>query len=220
MQIGLFGGTFNPVHLGHLKVAQEVKQRFDLDLIQIIPSAIPPHKKKEGMADAADRLEMARFAFKEEDDFIISDVELRRKGPSYTIDTVRHFKSFVPANTVLYLIMGVDAFLEIDTWMSFKDLFKSLSFIIISRPGRDSTANVTKHEVENVINMHVCNKYEFSKSRQCYHHKTYFPIYFLNINPIDISSTVIRECVKNHISIDQMVPLVVKNYIKNKGLYL
>ncbi len=220
MQIGLFGGTFNPVHLGHLKVAQEVKQRFGLDLIQIIPSAIPPHKNKEGMADAADRLEMARLAFKEEDGFIISDVELRRKGPSYTVDTVRHFKSLQPANTILYLIMGVDAFLEIDTWMSFKELFQLLPLIIISRFSKGSVVNPTKDDIDSVINMNICDKYTFSKSRQCYHHKTNFPIHILNISPINISSTNIRECIKNHVSIDSMVPTCVKEYIENKGLYL
>ena len=132
-RIGLFGGTFNPIHLGHIQVVREVKAGFGLNKILIIPSALPPHKEPDGVVDAEDRLEMIRLAFSDDPNFVISDVELKRSGPSYTIDTVRHFKSISPENTKFYLIMGLDAFLEIDSWRSYNDLFLLIPFIVMSR---------------------------------------------------------------------------------------
>ncbi len=91
MRIGLFGGTFNPIHLGHIQVVHEVQEGFALERIILIPSALPPHKEPGGVADARDRMEMIRLAIADYPDFMVSDVELKRSGPSYTIDTVRHF---------------------------------------------------------------------------------------------------------------------------------
>ena len=111
MKIGLFGGTFNPVHFGHVKTVLDVKQQFHFDHIYLIPSALPPHKKPDEIARAKDRLEMTRQTFSDKDGFTVSDVELNRRGPSYTIDTVRHFVSRAPENTCISLILGMDAFL-------------------------------------------------------------------------------------------------------------
>ncbi|HSM73080.1 MAG TPA: nicotinate (nicotinamide) nucleotide adenylyltransferase, partial [Desulfobacterales bacterium] len=115
-RIGLFGGTFNPIHLGHLRSAQEVLEAFDLQRILLIPSALPPHKEPEFLANAADRLAMIRQATLGHTGLSVSDVEITRPGPSYTIDTVRFFKRSLPADTRLFLVVGLDAFLEIDSW--------------------------------------------------------------------------------------------------------
>ncbi len=220
MKIGLFGGTFNPVHLGHVSVARQVKQHFGLDTVYIIPSAIPPHKNCKGIVDAEDRLEMVRLAFQEKEGFIVSDVELKRAGLSYTIDTVKHFKSLVSPGTRMYLLMGVDAFLDIDTWMRFKALFSLVSFIVVNRPERDNRDQYASDEIKGIIHTHISDKYIFSVSEQCYDHPAYLPIHVLKISPVELSSTRIRACLKKHIAIDAMVPPSVKEYIEKKGLYL
>ena len=135
MRIGLFGGTFNPVHEGHLRIALEVKAAFRLDKIHLIPSFLPPHKKPAGVASAEYRLEMIRLSLGDRTGLTVSEVELKRSGPSYTIDTVRNFLSARPDNMKLYLIMGLDAFLEIDSWKSHQDIFRLVPIIVMARPG-------------------------------------------------------------------------------------
>jgi nicotinate-nucleotide adenylyltransferase len=134
MRIGLFGGTFNPVHLGHLRAAVEVRQGFELDEIFLVPAALPPHKIPGDVAASADRLNMLNLALGADSGLKVSDVELNRSGPSYTIDTVQHFKQTLPAESRLFLIMGLDAFLEIDTWKSYRKLLTQIPLIVINRP--------------------------------------------------------------------------------------
>ncbi len=113
MRFGLFGGTFNPIHLGHLRAALEVKEGFELEEIFLIPAALPPHKIPGEVVDAGDRLHMLNLALEDTAGLSVSDVELKRSGPSYSIDTVNHFKSALPEKSEIYLVMGLDAFLEI-----------------------------------------------------------------------------------------------------------
>jgi nicotinate-nucleotide adenylyltransferase len=119
MRIGLFGGTFNPVHFGHLRTVLEVRERFGLSRVYLIPSALPPHKSQVGIASPSDRLEMMRLAVANDSDFVLSDVELMRTGPSYTIDTLSYFANVLPETDPRFLIIGLDAFLEIHTWKDF-----------------------------------------------------------------------------------------------------
>ena len=134
MRIGLFGGTFNPIHYGHLRAALEVKEGFPLDECCFIPVAIPPHKTSGSMANSADRLEMLRLAISGREGFTVSDVELKRPGTSYSIDTVNQLKSNLGPDTELFLMLGLDAFLEIDTWKSYKALLHAIPFIVMARP--------------------------------------------------------------------------------------
>jgi len=135
MRIGLFGGTFNPIHYGHLRASLEVKETFRLDKIYLIPSAIPPHKSPHGVVDAKDRFHMIQLAISDQSDLVVSDVELDRPGPSYSIDTVHHFQNMLPKDTRFYLILGTDAFYDIDTWKAYKDFFDLVPMIIMLRPG-------------------------------------------------------------------------------------
>jgi len=219
--IGLFGGTFNPIHLGHIQVIREVKTGFGLDKILIIPSALPPHKKPGGVVAVEDRLEMIRLAFSNDPNYVVSDVELRRSGPSYTIDTVRHFTFNSPGNERFYLIVGLDAFLEVDTWKSHEDLFHQIPFIVMSRTvkGEKCTGPGLK-SLENYIKSRISKGYTFFPAQSSYIHEKKQPIFIFNVTPVDISSTMIREHIKNGSSVKHLVPESIEDYITAKGLYL
>ena len=221
MRIGLFGGTFNPVHLGHLRAAVEVRQGFELDEICLIPAALPPHKVPVELASAADRLEMLRLAIGADAGIKISDVELKRSGPSFTIDTVRHFKQALPAETRLHLVLGLDAFLEIDTWKSFSELLARIPLIVINRPdGNQVAGGVPWKIMDDYIIAKVSADYTFSASRSAYLASQRQPIYVLEIAALDLSSTMVRRRIGQGLRIDHLVPQKVVDYIRTKGLYL
>ena len=221
MRIGLFGGTFNPFHFGHLRAALEVKRAFSLDRNYIIPSAIPPHKNNLGLVKARDRLEMIRQAVSEHPDLVVSDIELKRSGPSYTIDTVKHFKSTFSKDTRLYLIVGLDAFLEIDTWKSYADLLRITPFIVIARPDpKWQNASRQRQVIEDFLKRRISRGYNFSNSRRGYFHADKQPIFISKLNLLDISSSAIRKLIKAGKSIQTLVPPGVESYIKSKGLYI
>ena len=219
--IGLFGGTFDPIHLGHIQVAEEVKKNFSLDEILFIPSALPPHKEPGYVADARDRLEMIKLALSGYADFTVSDVELKRPGPSYTIDTVLYIKSILNDKTAFYLIMGLDAIFEIDTWKSFSDLFLLVPFIVLTRTfvGQNATDGGWLG-LEKYLKSRVSDGYRFSALQSCYIHNEKQPVFVLDIAPIDISSTHIRRCIKKGKTIEFLVPDIVQDFIEVKGLYV
>jgi len=221
MRIGLFGGTFNPVHIGHLRAALEVKEGFELDEVILIPAALPPHKIPGEVAEAADRLQMLNLALEESSHFQLSDVELKRAGPSYTIDTVEHFKQTLPDQSRIYLIMGMDAFLEIDTWKSYDELLVQIPFIVINRPKSGCGFNDCGWEsMENYLKSKISKDFVFSESQNCYRAKNKQPIYVFTVTGLDISSTRVRDLIGAGRSIRYLVPQKVAEFINSKGLYL
>ena len=217
---GLFGGTFNPIHLAHLRAAQEVKEKFALDVIFLIPSALPPHKTPIDIADAKDRLEMTGLALSNYPDFAVSDVELKRSGPSYTIDTINHFQQIIPENSRLHLVLGFDAFLEIDTWKSYRDLFQLIPFIVMARPGSGcDTYNENRKIIEIFLKEKISDGYKYLSSESCCVHDEKQRVHFFKVTPMDISSTQIRNYIREGKSIQFLVTENVKNYIQKKGLY-
>ncbi|MBC2716384.1 MAG: nicotinate (nicotinamide) nucleotide adenylyltransferase [Desulfobacteraceae bacterium] len=219
--IGLFGGTFNPLHNGHLKVAEDVKAGFKLEKIYFIPSAVPPHKGADDLADEKDRFQMIKAAIPPGRGFMASDVEIHRQGPSYTIDTVRYFKNKLPESTPCYLIVGIDAFLEIDTWKSFQKLFGLIPFIVMTRPAEETKRTAKPSaELGKYIHGQVDPGYEFLQQETCFVHPTKQSVYLFHVTPLDISSTKIRNFVRQGVSIKRMVPGSVEKYIHKKGLYL
>ena len=221
MRIGLFGGTFNPIHLGHLRAALEVKEGFGLDEIVLIPAAIPPHKMPGMVADAADRLAMLNLAIEDTSGLNTSDVELKRLGPSYTIDTVHHFKHTLPDKSAIYLIMGLDAFLEIDTWKSHEELLAQLPIVVINRPNPNyRTSSAGWEALKDYLISKIATDYVFSESESCYLAKDKHPIYVFEVTALDISSTRIRELIKKGRSIGYLVPPKVAEFVNAKGLYL
>ena len=221
MRIGLFGGTFNPVHLGHLRAAVEVREGFELEEIYLIPAALPPHKVSGEVVASADRLHMLNLALDADTGLKISDVELNRSGPSYTIDTVEHFKQTLPADSRLFLIMGLDAFLEIDTWKSYRELFEQIPLIVINRPKAGYRASSVPWKImDDYIASQLAADYSFSASRSAYLARGQQPIYVWEVTALDISSTRIRRQIRKGRSIDYWVPPKVAEYIRTKGIYV
>ncbi len=195
--LGIFGGTFNPIHMGHLRLAQEVCKRMDLEKIVFVPDALPPHKLGTGFAPAQDRFNMVQLAIQEYPNFIVSDIELRRTGLSYTIDTLRELHDIHP-NKDLYFIIGADSVQQLHTWHNAHEMIQLATFVGVVRPGYDA-----------VLDEAVKHFGEIAKKR----------ILLLDTPKYDISATKIRERIAEGLPIDGLVPDCVKQYIEDKGLY-
>jgi nicotinate-nucleotide adenylyltransferase len=221
MRIGLFGGTFDPIHIGHLRAALDVKEGFNLDQIVLIPAARPPHKTQAEVTRASDRLKMVKLSAAGRSGFAVSDVELKRSGNSYTIDTICHFKRSLSKDIEIFFILGMDAFLEIDTWKSYQALLEQVSFIVMNRPVLDCRETSARWRIlENFLKSKISEEYTFSDTGSRFDHPKARPIYIFDVTSLDISSTGIRELVKKGRSIEFMVPEKVERYIKTRGLYL
>ena len=220
MRIGLFGGTFDPIHRGHLRAASEVKKIFNLDPIYLIPAALPPHKTPVAVAGVDDRLAMIHLAIGDVNGITVSDVELQRSGPSYTIDTIYHFKSSQPDDAQIFLIMGMDAFLEIDTWKSHRELLEQISVIVMARPDhRHQNVQQRWKQLGDYLKSNLAAGYRFSEAQGCFTATGLQPIHICDVNALDISSTKIRQAVKQKQTIENWVPAQVAEYINQKGLY-
>jgi len=220
MRIGLFGGTFNPIHHGHLRAAVEIQESFRLQKLYLIPAALPPHKNVNKVISATDRIEMTRLAIQDFPDFILSDVELKRSGPSYTVDTVQAFQNHIEPGSDLFLIMGLDAFLEIDTWKSYKQLVRMLPIIVMTRPLQANDPTCTQWSgLTKLIHTRISNAYRLSEDKKCYRHDRCQPIHRQAVSMLDISATKIRQLVRQKRSIRFLVPQSVENYIIKQGIY-
>jgi nicotinate-nucleotide adenylyltransferase len=213
VRLGLFGGTFNPIHVGHLRAAVEVREAFNLDKLLLIPSANPPHKSAEHVANAEDRLEMVRLAVQGVPSLEASDVELARPGPSYTIETLQYFQERFGPESAVHFIVGQDAFSEITTWKSYKALFATAHFIVMTRPG----AKLAR--IEDFIHTHISEGYHYDPATNQYGHPEWCTIFCLNITHLDISASEIRERIGRGRSIRFLVPDTVQAFIAKKGLY-
>ncbi len=221
MKIGLFGGTFDPIHLGHLRAVKEVAESFGLSKTYLIPAAQPPHKPHRDIAPAKDRLEMVRLAVGSLDAFEVSDIELNRKGPSYTIDTLKHFKNMPGAeDRAFYLIMGLDAFLEIDTWKAYLEIFEQVPVIIMARPSAGTgPENPPWARVADFIGSKISDQYRCSDMEARHDGGEYHSIHFMDVSLLDISGTHIRDFARQGKSIQFLVPEKVELYIRQRGLY-
>ena len=221
MRFGLFGGTFNPIHLGHLRAALEVKEGFELEKIFLIPAALPPHKISSEVVDAGDRLHMLNLAIEDTDGLSVSDVELKRSGPSYTIDTVNHFKRALPEESEIYLIIGLDAFLEINSWKSYEALLVQVPIIVINRPKTGNyISSVGWERLDDFLKTSISGGYNFSKFKSSYLADGKQPIHIFEVTVLDISSTRIRSLIKEGRSIRYLAPRKAAKFINSRGLYL
>ena len=143
-KLGLLGGSFNPVHNGHLTIARLVRDQLCLDQVLFIPTGDPPHKRDGSLAPAKDRHEMVRLALAGTPSFHLSDIEIRRSGKSYTIDTIRELQRQFGSSAELYFLIGLDAFLDLPNWKEPIELFQACRFVVVPRPGQSfrSLANM------------------------------------------------------------------------------
>jgi len=213
VKIGILGGTFNPIHLGHLRVAEEIGEDLGLKKVYIIPSGMPPHKPQGYIADFYHRLEMARLASKTSPIIGVWDIEGKRPGLSYSIETLRVFHSHFGSKLELFFILGVDAFVEIKTWKEYQDLFRYASFVVINRPGYNKKKFFTFLDSLNV-------GFLWNQKKKCFCHSSENILLEKDTTLMDISATRIREMVAKKKSIRFLVPEAVREYIEKIGLYL
>jgi len=220
MRIGLFGGTFNPIHFGHLRTVLEVRERFGLSRVYLIPSALPPHKSQIGIASPSDRLEMIRRAVENDPDFVVSDVELMRTGPSYTIDTLSFFASVMPETAPHFLIIGLDAFLDLHTWKDFMGILSRTPLIVMGRPGANHRGQFQDMPIAVADYLDVLIPgYQYDRQQSVFVHPEFQSVYLIGVTSLDISSSAIRSLVRKGRSIRFLVPETVSEFISSKGLY-
>lgn len=134
-RIGILGGTFNPIHIGHLMMAEVAREKLKLEKVIFVPSCLPPHKSVQGIVTARHRYQMVRLAIKGNKTFEVSDFEIKKGGKSYSVDTVKHFKSHFPPGTKFYFIIGQDSLATLHLWRRIDDILKMVSFVVMNRPG-------------------------------------------------------------------------------------
>jgi nicotinate-nucleotide adenylyltransferase len=212
MRVGLFGGSFNPIHFGHLRAAEEVREALRLDLVYFIPAASPPHKASAELAPPEHRLAMARVATKGNRHFMTSDVEIRRAGRSYTIDTVRYFLTTLRQPATLYLLMGADQFAELETWKDPDELARLCNFAVHTRltEGQDGPAR---------ISVAALKRFGYTQADDHYVHSSGQTLSFVETTFLPISATDIRAKLHHGESIRYLVPIDVVDYIKRHALY-
>jgi nicotinate-nucleotide adenylyltransferase len=213
-RIGLFGGTFNPVHLGHIEAAEGVRAAFRLDRILFIPSYIPPHKDSGSIASADDRFRMVELACLGRKAFIPSSVEVDAGKKSYSIMTLSKIKGLYP-EAWLFFILGADAFLEIGTWREHERVLDECLFIVTGRPGFDleTAAGVLGGRLRD----RICRVPEGGAVDEPLFKR--FGVFLLPIKALDISSTDIRGRARKGESLEGLVPASVADYIREHQLY-
>jgi nicotinate-nucleotide adenylyltransferase len=212
MRIGLFGGTFNPIHLGHLRSAEEIREAFTLDRVYFVPAARPPHKAGEDIASATHRLNMVELAVADNPFFSASAVELERQGLSYSIDTIRYFLTTIQPAT-LFFLAGFDAFREIHTWKDYAEIPALCDLIITSRPGLQFPPP------EAVLPVALQNAFWYDSPQNMYHHTSGHSLFLYQLEGLDISASQVRKKIRHSQSIRYLVPLSVETYIQEHALY-
>jgi nicotinate-nucleotide adenylyltransferase len=212
MRIGLLGGSFNPIHFGHLRAAEEVREALALDLVYFVPAAVPPHKSAQGLAPPEHRLAMVRLATKGNRHFMVSDVEIRRAGRSYTIDTVRHFLSTLRAPSTLFLMMGSDAFADLETWRECDELVRLSSIVVHAR--QPANGNEPPR-----ISLAALKRFGYIEKDDHYVHPGGQTLSFLATTIFPVSATLIRDKLHHQRSVRYLMPGDVVDYIQRHGLY-
>ena len=201
MKIGVLGGSFNPIHNGHLAVARSAMERIPLDAMLFIPAKEPPHKTPKDLAPAEDRLAMAELAVKANDNFTVSDIELSRADKSYTFDTIKKLRESYGRGADLYFLIGADTIGELPTWKDIKELLTLCTFVTVSRPGWSKT------EFDGLCGIFSDRVIDDLKN------------HFIAMDPVPVSSTEIRDKIAHGMSITGLVPEAVEKYIGEHGLY-
>ncbi len=212
MKTGILGGTFNPIHLAHLRIAEEVHRACLLDRTLFIPAAEPPHKEVAGEVTFAQRFAMVEAAIKDHPGFQACDLELQRSGKSFSVDTLEILRQKDPQGE-RYFIIGLDSYRDIASWKDFSRLFNLSHLVVTTRPGV-----VIKDSLEPLpVAMH--KDFCYDEGAKKLRHKSGNYLIFLEETRLDISSTQIRHLKRKGQSIEHLVPAAVAAYIEENGLY-
>jgi nicotinate-nucleotide adenylyltransferase len=198
--------------LGHLRGAEQIREAFGLQEVIFIPAALPPHKVTEKIIEAHHRLEMVKRAIQKNPYFSASDVELRRSGKSYSIDTIRYFRER-HQSSLFFFILGRDAFVEIETWKEYQHLFSLCNFIVMTRPGFQKSSSSPLPES-------LIPAFRYDQKAQAWVHSSGYTLFFKEITFLDISSTRVRELIEKEESVRDLIPSEVEAYVREYGLYL
>lgn len=198
-KIGILGGTFDPIHYGHLITAQWAKENFALDKVIFIPAGMPPHKTDKAVLSAKHRYQMTLLATIDVPYFEVSSMEIHREGPSYTIDTIKELSAYYSSKTEIFFITGADSILELHTWNRYEELLKSCHFIAATRQGYD-----TKEFLKRI-----------GEIQQKYGKR----IFNMEIPAVGISSTELRSRIQAGKTVKYLIPSSVEKYIKKYRLY-
>ena len=210
--IGILGGTFNPIHFGHLRMAQELADALKLAQVRFIPAANPPHKDTPTIS-AQQRAEMVRLAITDNSSFVLDDRELHRTGASYTIDTLQSLRDELGTTASITLFMGSDAFTKFDTWHRWQEIIHLCHIALVQRPqlrGHDATLSKT---LETFLHNH------YSENPDDIHDLPAGIVTMRQITALDISSTAIRNALKSNDSVRYLMPDSVIDYIRSNRLY-
>ena len=191
----LFGGTFNPPHLGHFNIAKEVGKKLNIKKIVLLPSGNPPHKIDVDVLEPKHRLNMLKLAIDGEYDFSISEIELKREGYTYTIDTLKELNCVYGRKYNFFYLIGADSLENLSKWKDYEELSHVCKFVVVLRKG------YTRESLEETI---LKNKYNAE---------------IVDIDCVDVSSTIIRDLIKNNKDVSGLISPKVEEYIKDNNLY-
>ncbi len=207
-KIGIFGGTFDPIHIGHLRVAEEFRSAFELDRVLMMVAATPPHRDPP-VVSPEDRLQMVKLAVREFPGLTASDIELVREGTSFTLDTVKEVRESA-GGALIWMALGGDAYALIHSWHRPEDVLAQTHLVVLTRPG---------YSVDLMAPLPESLYERYTLSGEIYVHDSGATLRTLPVSPLDVSSSMIRKAVSEGNSIRDLVTAEVLQYIRQKGLY-
>jgi len=208
-KIGIFGGTFDPVHLGHLTVAGEFARSLDLETVYLIPAAVPPHRPDPPVASSQDRLEMLSLAAAGNPVLKVSELELQREGMSYTLDTIRDLREDIGEGE-FFMALGADAYSEISTWHRPDEVMAAVNIVVLTRPGFE--IDLIGSLPEKIIS-------RYAPVKDGFRHSSGTRLFSLSVSAVDISASGIKKLISEGKSFHELVPDNVYDYIVRKDLY-
>lgn len=212
--LGVFGGTFNPVHWGHIRTALEIKKALSMDELLMVPAGIPPHREEPDV-DAQLRLAMLQAAVADFPELQVDDRELQREGPSYTVDTLQSLRTEKGDENSLCLCVGADAFIQLDTWHEWQKLFRLAHIIVVHRPGWpvDSLIQRISGDLKSIVSNSLVTRPALLRQQ------SHGLVLLQKVTNIDISSSAIRQRIARGGSIAEWVPPAVLDIIEQHHLY-
>ena len=212
-RFGVLGGTFSPIHIGHLRAAEEAIEALELDSFLFLPAAVPPHKTAQPILAFEHRWRLLNLAIAGNPRFRASDLEHHLSGKSYTVRSLIALHERFQGDGEIYFLLGLDSFLEIHTWWRYRELFRLAQLVIMRRP------SYSDEDLERLLHERVSEHYRWEAAQSAFVHPTLLPVHYLKMTRIDVSSTQIRRLVAHGKSIRYLVPGEAISYILDNRLY-